>query len=67
MVSENLSFIKFICAKENLASKKVIKKLGAKKEALLKQDLFVGKKYHDSLLHSIFRKDWLKNKNVKTL
>jgi len=55
------------CAKENKVSKKVIKKLGAKKEALLKQDIFVGNKYHDNLVHSIFRKDWLKNKNVKAL
>ncbi|MBI2129138.1 GNAT family N-acetyltransferase [Candidatus Woesearchaeota archaeon] len=48
------------CAKENKASKKVIEKVGCKEEALLKEDIFVGGKYHDYYIHSILRKDWLK-------
>jgi len=50
------------CAKENEASKKVIKKLGCKKEALLKKDIFVGGKYHDHLINGIFRSDWMRKK-----
>ncbi|MDO8740057.1 MAG: GNAT family N-acetyltransferase [Candidatus Woesearchaeota archaeon] len=48
------------CAKENKASKRVIEKVGCKEEALLKEDIFVGGKYHDCYIHSILRKDWLK-------
>lgn len=45
-------------AKENLASKKVIKKLGAKQEGILRQELFVGGKLHDHVIHSILRKEY---------
>ena len=61
-VAKKLKFNKIYinCAKENKASKRVIKKIGAKQEALLKKDVFVGGRYHDNYIHSIFRKDWLK-------
>ncbi len=50
------------CAKENKASKKVIDKLGAKLEGVLRESSFVGGKYRDSLYHGILRKEWKPNK-----
>ncbi len=45
-------------AKDNLSSKKVITKLGAKKEGILRQELFVGGKLHDHVINSILRKEY---------
>ncbi len=50
------------CAKENTASKKVIDKLGAKLEGVLRESSFVGGRYRDSLYHGILRKEWKPDK-----
>ena len=53
-----LNRIEIRCAKDNKASKKVIKKLGAKKEGILREECLVNGKPHDYLVHSILRKEY---------
>lgn len=53
-----LNRIEIRCAKDNKASKKVIKKLGAKKEGVLRDECFVNGKLHDNMVHSILRKEY---------
>ncbi|MFC1732281.1 GNAT family N-acetyltransferase [candidate division KSB1 bacterium] len=50
------------CVKENKSSKKVIDKLGAKLEGVLREKTFVGGKYKDSLYYSILKKEWRPSK-----
>lgn len=50
--------IEIRCAKENKASKRVIEKLKAKYEGLLRENLFVGGKFKDQIVHSILKKEW---------
>jgi [ribosomal protein S5]-alanine N-acetyltransferase len=45
-------------AKDNIGSEKVIKKLGAKKEGILRRGLFAGGKLHDQIINSILRKEY---------
>ncbi len=54
----NLNRIEIRCAKGNKASKKVIKKLGAKKEGVLRDECLVNGKFHDHIVHSILRKEY---------
>lgn len=50
------------CAKDNLASKKVINGLGAKQEGVLRENIFVGGEFKDQLIHGILRKEWRPSK-----
>lgn len=52
------------CAKENKASKKVIDKMKAKLEGVLRKNSFVGGKHRDSLYHGILKKEW-RPSNIK--
>ncbi len=53
-----LNRIEIRCAKDNQASKKVINKLGAKQEGILRDECIVNGKFHDHLVHSILRKEY---------
>lgn len=59
--------IVIVCAKENKSSKRVIDKVGAKLEGVLKKDAFIGGHYRDCLIHGILRKEWEKNGRTKIL
>ncbi|MEA3430126.1 MAG: GNAT family protein [Nanoarchaeota archaeon] len=47
---------------KNKRSQKAIKKLGAKKEAILKDHMFIEGKYYDSITYRILKKEWKPSK-----
>ena len=51
--------------KKNIASAKVLKNSGFKKEAILKSSLIYENKRDDHIIYSLFKKDFLKLKKIK--
>ena len=62
-----LNRVEIDCAVDNIASRKVILKLGAKKEGRLRQSLYFRNKYHDEYMHSILKKEWKNNVKYKVV
>lgn len=61
----NLNKIEAGIFSPNKRSLRAAEKLGFKKEAIIKEEIFVDGKYHDNHRFSLFNRDWLQLENEK--
>jgi len=57
-LSKNIVRITAKTHPDNIASQKVLKKAGFKKEGILRKEMFFRGKWNDSALYSILREEW---------
>ena len=57
-MSKNIARIQAITLSENIASQKVLEKVGFKKEGTLRSSLFTRGKWTDEYIYSIIREEW---------
>ena len=50
---------------DNIASKKIIKKLGAKLEGIARESKFYNNEFIDRKIYSILKQEWIKSKKTK--
>lgn len=58
----NLHSIEALIDPDNIASAKILKSFGFKKEAYFKQNYFFNEKFLDTEVYSLLKSDWLNNK-----
>jgi RimJ/RimL family protein N-acetyltransferase len=57
-LSKEIVRVQSITDVENVASQKVLKKVGFKKEGIIRKSSFIRGKWRDGCLHSILREEW---------